>query len=315
MSGTSSSSVAGVESWHHRGAVGAVLLGLICYAASIITHEAGSIGYWAANLLVVVVAWALLRRRSRETLLVWPTLVIIGLYGGHLAAPHSATLCQGAIVVAFVFVGLTQSRWTSLLLWPLAGFVAWQCYQLPVEQSLVRLTLASAVWLCVAELPAMLISQLSRARADLDNLASTDALTGLANRRAWEERIAELLAEGSDVAVLLLDLDHFKAYNDAHGHLAGDDLLVTFARELASLAGADDVVARWGGEEFAVGLRDGRAARVVAERMRRCVPGEQTCSIGLALARPGESGTDVLLRADAALYQAKRAGRDRIVAA
>jgi diguanylate cyclase (GGDEF)-like protein len=315
MSSAPSYSAAGVRSWHNRGAVGTILLGLICYAASITTHEADSIGYWASDVLVAAAAWVLLRRRSRETLLVWPTLVIVGLYGAHVAAPRSATLCQGAIVVAFVFVGLTQQCWTSLLVWPIAGLVAWQSYHLPVEQSVVRLLLASAVWLCAAELPALLISQLHRAQADFHTLASTDALTRLANRRAWDDRIGELLADRSQVAVLLLDLDHFKTYNDTHGHLAGDDLLVTFARALASLTGPGDLVARWGGEEFAVGLRDADTARVVAERLRRCVPRGQTCSIGLVVARPGESCADVMRRADAALYRAKREGRDRVVAA
>jgi diguanylate cyclase (GGDEF)-like protein len=319
MSSTSPYAASAVRSWHARGAIGTVVLGLICYAASITTHEADSIGYWVANTLVAAAAWVLLRRRSRETLLVWPTLVIIGLYGAHVAAPRSAALCQGAIVVAFLFVGLTQQRWTSLLVWPIAGLVAWQSYRLPIEQSVVRLTLASAVWLCVAELPALLISQLRHAQADVDSLASTDPLTGLANRRGWDDRIAALLAAGSDVAVLLIDLDHFKAYNDTYGHLAGDDLLVTFAEALTAATGRDDVVARWGGEEFAVGLRageaPGQAAGAVAERLRRCVPRGQTCSIGLVVARPGECGADVMQRADAALYRAKHEGRDRVVAA
>jgi diguanylate cyclase (GGDEF)-like protein len=315
MSSISSYSSSGIRSWHDRGAIGAIMLALLDYAASATTHEADSIGYFAATVAVLAIAWVLLRHRSRELLLVWPTTVVVTLFGAHVVAPRSATLCQGAIVVAFLFVGLTQPRWTSLLLWPIAVLVAWRCYRLPVEQSVVRLMLASVVWLCVAELPAVLIAHLHRAQADFHSLASTDPLTGLANRRAWDDRIAGLLATRSRVAVLLLDLDHFKAYNDTYGHLAGDDLLVTFARALTSLTRPDDLVARWGGEEFVVGLRDGEDPEAVAERLRRCVPRGQTCSIGLVVARPDESGADVMQRADAALYRAKREGRDRVVAA
>lgn len=315
MSGTAAPSTSGIQSWHHRGAIGAALLCLLTYAASITTGEADSIGYFAANLLLLALAWILLRHRSRETLLVWPTMAIVALFGGHVAAPRSATLCQGVIVVAFLFVGLTQPRWTSLLLWPIAVLVAWRCYQLPVQQSVVRLVLASVVWLCVAELPASLLSQLHRAQADVHTLASTDPLTGLANRRAWDDWITELLTDRPEVTVLLVDLDHFKAYNDTYGHLAGDDLLVTFAGALTSLAGSGDLAARWGGEEFVVGLCANSAPLAVAERVRHCVPRGQTCSIGMVAARPGESCADVMHRADAALYRAKREGRDRVVAA
>jgi diguanylate cyclase (GGDEF)-like protein len=315
MSSTSSSSASEVRTWHDRGAIGAILLGMLAYAASVSTGEAGSLGYFVANILVLAAAWVLLRRRSRETLLVWPTMVIVALFGGHVAAPRSTMLCQGAIVVAFLFVGLTQPRWTSLLLWPIAVLVAWRCYQLPVQQSVVRLVLASVVWLCVAELPAGLISQLHRAQADVHSLATTDPLTGLSNRRAWDDQMTTLLTSGSAITVLLLDLDHFKVYNDTYGHLAGDDLLVTFAGALTALTGVNDLVARWGGEEFVVGLRDSEDPQAVAERLRCCVPRGQTCSIGLVMARPGESCADVMQRADAALYRAKREGRDRVVAA
>jgi diguanylate cyclase (GGDEF)-like protein len=119
---------------------------------------------------------------------------------------------------------------------------------------------------------------------------------------------------GQPLTLALADLDHFKAFNDAHGHEAGDVLLKDFSRITSTLLRDVDVVARWGGEEFAIALpgSDETAAKVALDRLRQAVPDDQTCSFGIARWDGSESITACLARADAALYRAKAAGRDRV---
>lgn len=162
-------------------------------------------------------------------------------------------------------------------------------------------------------------------RADLlDDLtveARRDALTGLANRRAWDELVADEFARtrrsGAPLAVALLDLDRFKDYNDLHGHQAGDRLLKEAAAAWRGELRATDVLARWGGEEFALLLPACGAAEAAAllERVRARTPSGQTCSAGVAQWDGSEDPDGFVRRADLALYEAKRGGRDRVVAA
>jgi diguanylate cyclase (GGDEF)-like protein len=115
----------------------------------------------------------------------------------------------------------------------------------------------------------------------------------------------------------MLDIDHFKAYNDDHGHLAGDILLERCARAWSAHLRPGDLLARYGGEEFAVLVRGCSIvdARAVLERLRQATPGDITCSLGVAARRPSDSVDDLIARADGALYDAKRAGRDQLAAA
>ena len=154
---------------------------------------------------------------------------------------------------------------------------------------------------------------LSRAEA----IARTDALTGLANRRAWDEELPLALDRARrhirPVSLALLDLDHFKDYNDRRGHLAGDWLLkeaaIAWGAELRTL----DVLARYGGEEFAVLLPDCDLdqAMEIVERLRAVTPRGETVSAGVACWNGTEDPEQLVARADDALYRAKRAGRDR----
>jgi diguanylate cyclase (GGDEF)-like protein/PAS domain S-box-containing protein len=151
----------------------------------------------------------------------------------------------------------------------------------------------------------------------LDELARTDQLTGLANRRTWDEaldreiRVARRTAR--PLSVVLMDLDHFKAYNDRHGHLAGDRLLRTVASTWQANVRDTDLLARWGGEEFAL-LLPGCAAPFagqLVERMRRALPGEVTFSAGVCTWDHSLTPEALLSEADRALYGAKAGGRNR----
>ncbi len=152
----------------------------------------------------------------------------------------------------------------------------------------------------------------------LEQMAYTDTLTGLSNRRAWQSRFAEMLlgarVEGRPLTVAIADLDRFKRYNDTHGHLAGDDLLTATATAFRAQLREGDLIARWGGEEFVVALPDcGDAeAAEILDRLRAAAPGAETCSIGYAVWNGSESAERLLERADAALYVAKDSGRDRV---
>ena len=176
-------------------------------------------------------------------------------------------------------------------------------------------------------------AELAAANAKLHDLASHDALTGLANRRRLDDVLADAWASGQrsgqSVAVLLMDVDHFKAYNDAAGHRAGDDCLRGIGAVLRDeVARRTDLAARYGGEEFAVICThtDRAGAETLAARIVEAIRGVQfphpaspvaphvTVSVGVAVAIPtaATSAATLLEAADAALYAAKRAGRDRV---
>ncbi|WP_181707814.1 PleD family two-component system response regulator [Chthonobacter rhizosphaerae] len=165
-------------------------------------------------------------------------------------------------------------------------------------------------------------------------MAVMDSLTGLHNRRYLESHLSTLveqsIARGRELSVLVVDIDHFKSVNDTHGHDAGDDVLREFARRVRKNVRGIDLACRFGGEEFVIAMpeTDGELARMVAERLRQRIAGEPfriaggakqlnvTISIGLAsLDGAGETPEAMLKRADLALYQAKREGRNRVVAA
>jgi diguanylate cyclase (GGDEF)-like protein len=158
-------------------------------------------------------------------------------------------------------------------------------------------------------------------RADLlgrlTEIALTDVLTGLPNRRAWDTRLDQAIAADQPVCVAILDLDLFKAFNDDHGHLAGDRLLKEAAAAWRAELRPTDMLARYGGEEFGVLLHgvDLEAARRVVDRLRAATPRGQSCSAGVARRAHGETAAALLGRADEALYDAKRGGRDRSVVA
>ena len=177
------------------------------------------------------------------------------------------------------------------------------------------------------------LGRLRDREANLERLSRTDPLTGATNRRelmtTFDRELARADRKREPIAVVMCDLDHFKAINDKHGHLAGDAVLVAAAERLAKELRAADALARYGGEEFVLLLpsTDAEGARVVAERCRRRLaesPIEAegveiavTASFGVAARDAGasRSAEELLRDADEALYRAKRAGRDRVEAA
>ncbi|HEY3727232.1 MAG TPA: diguanylate cyclase [Solirubrobacteraceae bacterium] len=155
----------------------------------------------------------------------------------------------------------------------------------------------------------------------LEATAATDSLTGLANRRAWDDametEVARAARERAPLCIVVLDLDHFKAFNDEFGHHQGDQLLRRCAVVWRAKLRASDVLARYGGEEFSLCLPQCPAAEAVAivDRLREATPDGQTCSAGVAQWDRCEPVDRLFGHADQALYAAKAAGRDRTVLA
>ncbi len=169
--------------------------------------------------------------------------------------------------------------------------------------------------------------RLLEANAHLERLATVDGLTGLKNRRAFEERLTEEIARsrrtGRPLSLLLLDIDHFKQYNDSFGHPRGDEVLRSMARQLTRTMRDSDCAARYGGEEFALLLPDADKAGAVqlAERLRESVERTSwegrsvTVSIGIATLSDAIASADLLVEhADRALYRSKQNGRNLVSA-
>jgi diguanylate cyclase (GGDEF)-like protein len=181
----------------------------------------------------------------------------------------------------------------------------------------VRESIEQVVELLASE--AAIAIERSEMLSQLERAARTDDLTGLPNRRAWEEHLGRELARssriGAPLCVAMLDLDHFKQYNDQLGHQAGDRFLKEAAASWQACARETDLIARYGGEEFAVALLDCglERAQELMESLRGQTPEGASCSIGLAQWNGRESGAELVERADCALYEAKRGGRDRVV--
>jgi len=179
------------------------------------------------------------------------------------------------------------------------------------------------------ELDDALLQQLSREKQQAEHTAKHDALTGLGNRRKFDEafsvEINRIQRHGGKLCIMMADIDHFKKINDRYGHGVGDEVLVQFGELLCLLVRPTDIVARIGGEEFAVLMphTEISKAAATAERLRTSQADRHfgpltepvTVSIGVAELEEGEDCESLLRRADQALYSAKRSGRNKVAAA
>jgi diguanylate cyclase (GGDEF)-like protein len=260
--------------------------------------------------------------------------VLVGLLGGSAAiigalSAYHAARSPAMALVAWPIAGLT-GRYNNRVV---AASLAWTIAVMELaivgpDASVIR---TAPVDVVIPPLAMIAVATSAAVLRDLDlasrGAAILDPLTGLLNRHALAGRVAELEHQSAvtaePVGVIILDLDRFKGINDTFGHAVGDEVLSEVARRMRQALGAHDVAYRLGGEEFAVLLpaRDGEATLHVAERLRAAVAaapiaglavraslGAASCARGTAFA-----WRDVFGRADAALYAAKRAGRDRVV--
>jgi diguanylate cyclase (GGDEF)-like protein len=277
----------------------AAALGLAGAAASALFHLAGAQGRWFLHpaALATAVGCAVL-------------FVMI-----------NATLVTVAVLAADPLASPRSALWDSeSLLLDLTG---------PCAGVLVTIACALSPALLALALPPVILLQRSPLHQQLRTAARTDAKTGLLNAAAWQrEADAKIqLAQrvGQPVALLLADIDHFKRVNDTHGHLAGDEILARTANALLGNVRADDVLGRFGGEEFVVLLpgADEREACSIAERLRKQVSAVTlpaadalvtvTVSIGVAeLGTHGGELFELLASADAAVYRAKGSGRNQV---
>ena len=198
--------------------------------------------------------------------------------------------------------------------------------QMPLDTSLQVRLLNEAAYLTVVGVAIAGLSQLRRTQSQLRLLATHDPLTTVLNARAFASQLAQELGRnrryGRPLALIYLDLDDFKKVNDAHGHATGDAVLRLVADAMRSAVRQADVVGRLGGDEFGVLMpeTDGTLAHAVATRLAggirtvfRGTP-SVTASIGVVAVSGTEAGSDELLRkADQAMYEAKRAGKDRVI--
>jgi diguanylate cyclase (GGDEF)-like protein len=271
------------------------------------------------------------------------------LAGGLPSGPDDVAGVAGIAAAVLVYVVVNTVPVAGVIAltseWPGARelFGRWDDNALEVATlcmgGLAAVTIGSTPWLIALVLPPILVLHRAVLVRHLEEVASTDAKTGLLNSAGWQAEAARTLRRTqrsrAAAAVLILDLDHFKLVNDAHGHLVGDDVLAAVAAELRGGVREQDLVGRFGGEEFVVLLPDlqpgplGRIeVRVVAERLRRLVAelavpvhtpdGNLTISGlsvsvgGAAMPADGTTLEQVLKAADASLYAAKRSGRNLV---
>jgi diguanylate cyclase len=310
-------------------------------AAVLLEHQAAP-AYWAW-LAFTGLAWPqlamLLARRARDPFRAeLRNLLVDSVLAGVWVPLLRFDLLPSTLLVTLATVDKIHTGIRGLWLWSLpgmlagglgmallTGFAAEPETSLPVMLACLPMLLIHTI--AVSLTSYRLVRKVQRQNRRLDELSRMDVLTGLSGRRHFEQRATRLLAErhagGAPVALLMVDVDHFKAINDSHGHAAGDDVLRMIAAVLRRALRPGDEAGRLGGDEFALVLRGTAAdASAIAERIRDEVaairlphlPGISTSvSLGLAPAHASDMGLrEWLESADRALYRAKSAGRNRV---
>lgn len=295
--------------WHAIGLIAFLWL-LVMYAVK--ARVAGGVDqrlFWllgGAAVAAAAVAWLGTLRgwQDRRALLAgWPVASLIVTILTGAIDPRVTQDFPGTVTITFAYIGLTCPRWRSLAFVPLgvAAFVVGGAKLFP--GAFTTVVLAAAMWVIVAEVPAWLIARLEEQSALLRQIAHTDALTQLLDRSTLGPQLS---AHASGSAVVLIDLDNFKRYNDTHGHGAGDELLVSFADALRWAVGEAGTAFRIGGDEFLVllvGAERAEAERILDRlRDRWAQDGEPVgFSAGIAV---GER--DLMRLADEHMYANKR---------
>ena len=286
-----------------------------------------SITVWQLASGVLAVSWGYLICGPMRTSALFPIMVVFAFGAFTLRWRQIAfltVLAVSSLVVAVVLRALFP-HWV-----PAQGEVP--AIRLDINNVLMIVVVLPALAVIAARLSALrrkLHEQreaLSQALAEVERLAVSDELTGIANRRSMrfllERSVSASLREATPFCIAILDLDHFKSVNDSLGHARGDEVLKEFTRRASAQLRSSDTLGRWGGEEFVLvtrGTIDGMCR--LLDRIRNAVShcdnaaGRITFSAGIAQHRPGETGDELLARADVAMYAAKHTGRDRYVVA
>lgn len=323
---------------HHGGAlaVAAALLALsiTLQAAAIVAFTRRALPAWVHTAVIagVAVPMQLLSQEGAATAILFGGVVfgtllgIIAIVASQVRAPQGSR-ARGILIASFgVAAGafLLRGIGATLVADPLRGFEE--------PTGFAASTLLAAFAAAIASTFAFLLLHKDRAESEAARLATMDPLTGAYNRRTFHEiaerELSRARRAGQPLSIVMLDIDHFRAVNERHGHRVGDALLQVFADTVRTALRQEDLLVRFGGEEFLVMLPDvaGPGAVIVAGRIRRAVANEPlrvgslslplTVSLGVAarLDEGPESIDQLLGRADAALVLAKQRGRDRVVA-
>lgn len=307
------------------------------FGAAVVTSAIRVIGIWAFKRRGGNPS-TLLEAHRWEDLYAWSAFAFTAVVAALTIRIFQAGHMDGGILAVGLVMSLTAGSsartmrfWICVTLSTLALGVLIVCMWLTGDLLLRSMALLLALYLySVYESSAYIVKQIEAvlvAERELDHIARRDALTGIANRRAFDEGLAVEAGAGRGFALLMLDLDGFKAVNDRLGHAAGDELLRQVADRLAKVTRQTDVLARLGGDEFGILLpgADVTTARTVAERAVGAIaqpfavsgqPVTVGTSIGIEFVPPTATQVDtekVKQAADQALYDAKRAGKGRAV--
>jgi diguanylate cyclase (GGDEF)-like protein len=324
-----------------RGAIVAIAIHIVFAIIGLVLHAAPLAWLQLMTIVVYSASYALSKRRANKgimTFLTWLDLLGHSTVAGWIVGPEAGFQFYSWILLPLIFTNIDRSLRAKVIsaaalsiLYVVIDAALHEIHPLVQLQPYALYSLRYFNVFCfllTMTLTAMThFNSVMQAETRLRTAAETDSLTGLLNRRRMSDRMTSEMSKARDdempLAVLLLDIDHFKSINDRFGHACGDEVLANIGPALAAAVRGHDIVSRWGGEEFLLLLPGvGRAkALESAERIRAAVATLQlpdqravTATIGVANWRAGEGLETTIQRADDALYQGKAAGRDCVVA-